>query len=341
MHVSKTSGNFNFTVSQERLDDKFNSDDLGYFTNNNYLNHYVYLGYHWNKPKDWYNRININFNNNLSYLAKKVSPINETFQYEKFNVNANVQSKKLWYLGAFAGYSFKQNDFYEPRTAGWFFKRGATVDLINWFESNDSKKYTYSIQAEEHIGVNFYNYFSMDVELEHSFRFNNKLSITQDLEFTPGYNDVGYVYVDGSSDINFAKRNINTIEHIISGKYNFTNKMGITCRVRHYVSSVNNKDFFVLQHDGSLIAHEGFHPDVNQNVNYFNIDMVYTWEFAPGSFLNLVWKDAAQDFSNQVERQYFKNFSNTISQNSNNNLSIKVIYFLDYLKFKNNFHKNS
>ena len=157
----------------------------------------------------------------------------------------------------------------------------------------------------------------------------------------PGYNDVGYTYISGNADINFAKRNINTIEHIVSAKYNFTNKMGITCRVRHYVSSVDNKDFYLLQHDGRLLANAGFHPDANQNVNYFNVDMVYTWQFAPGSFLNLVWKNAAQNYSDKVQKQYFKNLSNTISQNGNNNFSLKVIYFLDYLKFKNSFHKSS
>ena len=163
IHFNKTSGNFNFQFSQERTDDKFNSDDMGYFTNNNYLNHYVYLGYHWIKPKDWWNRINLNFNNTLSYLSKKIRPVNQTYQYDKINVNANVQSKKLWFMGAFVGYSFKQNDFYEPRTTGWFFKRGATVDIESWFESNDSKKYTYSIDLFTRTGVHFYHYFSMNL----------------------------------------------------------------------------------------------------------------------------------------------------------------------------------
>jgi len=339
IHFNKTSGNFNFQFSQERTDDKFNSDDMGYFTNNNFLNHYVYLGYHWIKPKNWWNRININFNNTLSYLSRKIEPANQTYQYDRINVNANVQSKKLWYMGAFLGYSFKQNDFYEPRTTGWFFKRGATVNIESWFESNDSKKYTYNIDWLTNTGVHFYHYFSMNVFMMHSYRFNNKLSFTQSIQFMPAYNDVGYTYIDASTDINFAKRDVKTIEHIVSVKYSFTNKMGITCRVRHYVSSVDNKDFYLLQHNGSLIANAGFHPDANQNVNYFNVDMVYTWEFAPGSFLNMVWKNAAQDFSNQVEKQYFKNLGNTISQNSNNNLSLKVIYFLDYLKLKNSLHK--
>jgi hypothetical protein len=62
---------------------------------------------------------------------------------------------------------------------------------------------------------------------------------------------MGYTYVDGSSDINFAKRKVNTIENILSVKYSFTNKMGITFRARHYLSSVNNKEFYILQQDGT------------------------------------------------------------------------------------------
>ncbi|HVX27863.1 MAG TPA: DUF5916 domain-containing protein [Parafilimonas sp.] len=341
LHLNKTSGNFNFTFQQQRTDDKFSSDDMGYFTNNNFLNHYVYLGYHWIKPKDWWNRINLNFNNTLSYLSKKIQPINQTYQYDKINVNANVQSKKLWYLGAFVGYSFKQNDFYEPRTTGWFFKRGASINLEAWFQSNDSKKYTYTIDWLTNTSVHFYHYFSMNLLATQAYRFNNKFSLMQSVQFTPAYNDVGYTYVDGTADINFAKRHVNTTEHIVSAKYNFTNKMGITCRVRHYVSTVENKEFFLLQHDGTLLANPDFHPDANQNVNYFNVDMVYTWEFAPGSFFNLVWKNAVQDFSDRVVNSYFKNLNNTLGDNSNNNFSIKIIYFLDYLKLKNSLQGKS
>jgi hypothetical protein len=341
LHFGKTSGRFNFVLSQERTDTKFTSDDLGYFTNNNYLNHYLYAGYRWTEPKNWHNSIFLNFNSNISFLSKKIAPIDETYQGARLNVNANVQSHKLWFMGVFTGYSFPRNDFYEPRTTGWFFKRGATADIGSWFESNNSKKYTYGIEVFTHKSIHFYNSFTMDLELMHSLRFNNRLSVSQNLEYSPGFNDVGYVYVDGSSDINFARRRINTIEHILSAKYNFTNKMGITFRARHYVSTVENKDFYLLQRDGSLLANPDFHPDANQNANYFNIDMVYTWEFAPGSFLNIVWKDAAQDYTTRVEKQYFKNLSNTIGQNSNNNLSIKVIYFFDYLRLKNISRKNS
>jgi Domain of unknown function (DUF5916) len=86
---------------------------------------------------------------------------------------------------------------------------------------------------------------------------------------------------------------VNTIENVLSLKYNFSNKMGITFRARHYLSNVENKEFFTLQQsDGKLSPYPSLSQNVDQNVNYFNIDMVYTWQFARGSFLNIVWKDA-------------------------------------------------
>ncbi len=340
LHLNKTSGHFLFTFQGERVDDKFSSNDLGYFTNNNYFNQYTYLGYNWTQPKNWYNRINLNFNNTISYLASKIPGVNTTYQYDKINVNANAQSKQLWYVSAFAGYDFKQNDVYEPRTYGWFFKRGAIVDLEASFQSNQSKKYNYIIQLATYTGVQFYNYSKIDLFLLHSMRFSNKFSLSQSLEITPAHNDVGYTYISGNSNINFAKRNVNTIEHIVTLKYNFSNLMGISCRVRHYMSSVTNKDFYLLQHDGSLLANANYHPDVNENVNYFNVDFVYTWQFAPGSFLNLVWKDAAQNYSSVVQKEYFKNLSNILNDNSNNNFSVKVIYFLDYMKLQRHSYKS-
>jgi hypothetical protein len=334
LHVSKTSGRFNFNFSEERTDTKYSSDDMGYFTNNNFLNHYLWMGYHWNEPKGWYNRINLNFNTNVSVLSKKIQPIDETYQSAGFNVNANVQSKKLWFSGIFLGYNFRQNDFYEPRQQGWYFKRGSAIMVESWFESNNSKKYSFFTDIMARKSIDFYDQFGLDIMLGQNLRINKKLSLSQQLNFQPRFNNMGYTYVDGSSDINFAKRKINTIENILSVKYSFTNKMGITFRARHYLSAVDNKEFYLLQQDGNLKPNPDFHPDANQNVNFFNIDMVYSWQFAPGSFINIVWKNATQYYTNDVEPGYFKNLGNTINSDNNNNFSLKVIYFLDYLKLK-------
>ncbi len=339
LHFGKSSGRFNFSVSQERTDTSYTSDDMGYFTNNNYLKHIAWINYKWTEPKNWYNQIFLNLNGNINYLSKKIAPANEMYQNAEVNFNINIQSKKLWWISGHTDYSFPEKDFYEPRTVGWFFKRGASIGLGISFESNESKKYSFSTDVFTRNRINFYRSFDVEILFNQNMRFNNKFSLQHNINFNPRYNNMGYTDVDGSVDINFARRRINTIEQILSAKYNFTNKMGITFRARYYLSTVENKEFYLLQRDGSLLLHNNFHPDANQNVNYFNIDMVYTWEFAPGSFLNIVWKDAAQNFTDDVQKQYFKNLGDTITGDSNNNFSLKVIYFLDYLTLKRHIAK--
>jgi hypothetical protein len=132
------------------------------------------------------------------------------------------------------------------------------------------------------------------------------------------------------NDVVFARRKVNTIENIVNLKYSFTNMMWITYRMRHYVSTVDNKEYFTLQQNGKLLPNSTFAGNVNQNLNLF-IDMVYTWQFTC-SFLNIVWK--IQYFNRTVEADYVKNFTNTLDADANNNLSLKVIYFLDYLDMK-------
>jgi len=117
-------------------------------------------------------------------------------------------------------------------------------------------------------------------------------------------------------------------------KYSFSSKMSINTRVRHYWSEVHYKSFYTLQTDGNLAANNSFNQDVDQNYNAFNVDAVFTWQYAPGSFINIVWKNAAYDFNRTTDHGYFKNFDKTMQADDNNNLSLKVIYFLDYLQIK-------
>jgi hypothetical protein len=91
--------------------------------------------------------------------------------------------------------------------------------------------------------------------------------------------------------------------------------------------------------DGHLQDNNSFNENEDQNVNFFNIDMMYTWQFAPGSFLNIVWKNAVTNNTELVETRFVKNFDNTIKADQNNNFSIKVIYFLDYLTLKKKLKK--
>jgi hypothetical protein len=168
--------------------------------------------------------------------------------------------------------------------------------------------------------------------LSNRYRFSDKFSVSHRLNFLPQNNNTGYAGNDGEPVL--GKRDIDNIENVLNLKYSFNAMMNINVRVRHYWIKVDYEKFYTLKMDKSLVENPGFAQNVNQNLNIFNIDAVYTWQFAPGSFINLTWKNFADSFTRSVNDGYFKNFSNTIDADENNNVSFKVIYFLDYLQLK-------
>jgi hypothetical protein len=110
--------------------------------------------------------------------------------------------------------------------------------------------------------------------------------------------------------------------------------MGLTFRVRHYWSKVDYTRFFNLYKNGDVsdLANPVKNPDVN--LNLFNIDMNYTWQIAPGSFINVNWKTSADRINKLVEEQYFHNLRETLNTPQFNSFSVKIIYYLDYLDLK-------
>ena len=109
----------------------------------------------------------------------------------------------------------------------------------------------------------------------------NKLLLYKTSAFNPAATNIGYTYVNGSADINFAKRRVKTIRNILSAKYSFTNKMAsLSGQGRYYLSSVENSEFLCCSAMVSVQLHTGFHPDVNQNVN-FSISIWYILVLRP------------------------------------------------------------
>ncbi len=332
----KRSGRFNFDLSQELTDTKFNSNDLGYFTFNNFVDHSLWMGYRWVKPTSWYNNIRLNFNayysRNLAGVYDKNNAKLPGYRSSMINVNANGQLKNLWFVGALFGYEPQFNDFNEPRMAGRFFKGWTDWFVDAWVETNRTKKYSLYLELLM-IKRSLFDSKRYMLSFNQSFRFSDKFSVTHRLNAEPQRNNVGFAAFSGT-DIIFGRRDRGTIENQLNFKYNFNSRMGVNLRVRHYWSKVEYKEFFTLLENGDMVKNTTYTTNRNQNVNYFNVDMIYTWQFAPGSFLNVVWKDAGFTYGDVVERNYFKNLGDATEADQNNNLSLKVIYFLDYLDFK-------
>ncbi|CAN5272309.1 hypothetical protein BH23BAC1_BH23BAC1_34320 [soil metagenome] len=117
--------------------------------------------------------------------------------------------------------------------------------------------------------------------------------------------------------------------------------------MRHYWSKVDYNNYYDLTENGRLenINYSGINDQGtmihNTNFNAFNIDLVYSWQIAPGSFMNIVWKDAIFTDSHDTTPGFVENFGQTISAPQINSVSIKLLYYLDYLNIKKLFKSNS
>ena len=344
IYLGKTSGQFRFNVWQDLSNAKYDKSDLGYFTNNNTMDQGTWLGYSWTKPKNWYNQLRVNFN---GFYSRLVSPLDEIkgkdrmFQSARININANAQSKKLWWAGVNVNLYSKSNDFYEARVKGRVFSNKERIGFGGWWESNYAKKISYGGQVFVGKGGVFKR-SSADIMVFGKVRFSSKFSVdimvnTENSNNQAGWADVLYASAPTQKDtVIFSRRNVRSVENTLNIKYNFTNRMGITMRTRHYWSKVKPIEFYLLNGDGDLVKPAfAYQENRNQNYNYLTVDMVYTWQFAQGSFFNIVWKDIGEDFTRTFERNYFKNAGNTVSGQQFNSLSLRVIYFLDYLTIKN------
>lgn len=340
LYFGKTSGRLLFNVYQDLYNDKYNKRDLGFFTNNNYMEEGLWIGYRWRKPKKWYNQMQLNYN---LWYNRLVTPIDalkrKEMMYQNLgtNINGSAQTKKLWWFGFSFNVNANYNDFYEPRAPkeGRVFHNKGSVGLNLWYESNSAKKFSGTASIFGGTGGVFHrkNY---ETSLSGKVRFNSKFSIDHSLYIAEITNQPGYAGRVGNT-IYFSRRNVNTVENVFGVKYSFTNKMGLTVRARHYWSKVNPKQFYELNIFGDLqTPTTAFTKNVNQNYNFMSMDVVYNWQFAQGSFFTVVWKDIADNFTNSFEKSYGKNFSKTLKGDQFNSLSVKVIYFLDYLTFKNN-----
>ncbi|MBN8863426.1 MAG: carbohydrate binding family 9 domain-containing protein [Sphingobacteriales bacterium] len=329
MAVGRFKGRFNFYVMRRYVDDKYDQGDLGYFTNNNYVTHSSYLAYKWVKPHGIYNNIYLNFNAQYSQLYKP-----RRYQDARINFNGNSQLKNLWVVGLNGDWRPGSNDFYEARIAGRVVKQPGSWMKGFFVNSNVAKKYRVEFEFY-HRYSGRYNSSGVQLFAGNSYRFNNKLtvSLTHSLEFVN--RNFGFAAINQTGDSVFMSlRRIRTAENILSAKYNFSNKTWLTFRMRHYWSKVRYSHFMHLLADGRVedVASISRNPDIN--VNLFNIDMNFTWQIAAGSFVNLTWKSASEMYNQLVTERYHRNLGRAVEEPAFNSLSVKVIYFLDYLQLK-------
>lgn len=340
LEAAKVSGTWQYGLNRTVETKNYQINDLGYLRAPNEVSHYGWMRYSVFKPRGIFNR----FNTYLSFFHDQLFSPRE-FSALDISASSYAQFRNFWAMSVSYGFRPVQSfDYFEPRTDGYFVALPTSRSYSLSFESDSRKPLKGNFYGGRWLREDW-DQQSGWMGLFLRYRVSNKLSVNVEVNGEANLGSRGYVANQeneeyGEDEIIFGRRNIRTASNVAGINYTFNNKMGLNFRLRHYWSKVKYNTFYKLSRNGELgdseytgIDELGEHIH-DTNFNAVNIDVVYFLQVAPGSFLNLVWKDAIQSLTNHATLDYFSSYRQAMHAPQTNNVSVRFTYFIDYLSLK-------
>ncbi len=331
IYLAETSGKFRYGIGADYISEDFDNNDLGINFLTNYRELYSNASYRILNPTKYFNTFRINFNQFIEF--------NNTSNYiqdNNFNININANTKKNHYFGLGMNIRpFKSHDYYESRVDNRY------LILPNyqgfWFSISSNYNYKFALDINtEYENLNEPGRKNYNLSISPRYRFNDKFSLVYAINPYIQKNNIGWVdYLDNSNEIILARRDRNTVSNTLTGKYSINSQMNFSLSVRHYWSIAENNKFYNLQENGQLLENLAYNANKNSNFNTWNLDLSYSWWFAPGSQATVLYRNNASDRSQILNKSYGSNLSNVFSDNLNHTLSVSIRYFIDYNQAKN------
>lgn len=327
-NIGKTGGEFRTDYNFSIMSDRYDPNDMGYLQRNNELSHSLDFSYNTYEPIGNIMSTRSSVELNYEQLFRPRVYTSAGFDFSSMIVLMNYWSFSL--EGEIRPWG--EDDYFEPRTAdmSMFYHRPAGLVLGLRGDTDKSKKLYLNAEAffEKKLPVSEQHSFGWSLAPE--FKVSRKFSFNYSLDFSQSFNDIGFVSNSGNNEIIFGKRNVTTVSNTLSGAFIFTADSYLTLRGRYYWSRAEYYgDYFILLSNGSL-QNTDYSGIADVNSSFLNIDMVYTWRFAPGSELSLVWKNAIMSSGPVIMNDAFRNFQDLLGMPQTNSISLKILYYLDY-----------
>jgi len=327
LSAGKTGGMFRFDYQISALSDTYDPNDLGYLRRNNEFQNSLNIAYYTFKPfwKIYTTRNSLTFSYNQLYTPR-------VFTGSTISFNSMTIFNNYWSLSVRSEYKpVGEDDYYEPRIFGRYYHRPDELMLNVKFDTDKSKTFYLDMSTSATKLWSAFDQANYSVSVSPEIRLSSRTTLALDFDMEKRKNDIGYIaYNYADENIIFGRRYSTTTTETLSAEHIFQANSYLTFRLRHYWSRADyNDSFYYLENNGQLIP--GIYtenPDLNYNA--FNIDMVYTWRFAPGSELTLVWKNAIYSGTTDIFYDYIDNIRDMLDSPMLNSLSLKVLYYLDY-----------
>ena len=343
--VSKMAGNLTFSLGHFLESEAYDPNDLGFLQAPNELGSFFNLDYRIFEPRGRWNRINYSFN---AFLNQVETPRMFNNIFLSASCRATTRAFNTWNI-ELNSQPTDGNNIFASRIDGLVWKEPAWYSVNGWFSSDYRKRFALDLGYWHAGGGTYRDWKENTYRVAPRFRVSDQMMVTYVWKINDRRNERGWAYVDALSDGSersiFGKRRNREYTQVLNVNYIFTNRMSLSTRVRHAWSQVRYDALFELLETG-IISAEAYTPGGNPsqedlNFNAWSIDMVYRWNFAPGSELNVVWKNQLFEESRlgdldsyTLPDSYANNFNQMIEQGFFNSLSIRLISFIDYSRIK-------
>jgi hypothetical protein len=333
INIAETSGKFQYGAGAEYVSKSFDKDDMGIQFQSNYHSYYSNGSYRILNPTKTFNMFNIYMN-----LYSEFDNRTGRIQQGMVNLNLNSINKKNHYFGAgFNARPIKTSDFYEPRTSDQsrFLQMPEFLSTYLYYSSNSNNKFAFDLNPFIAF-VNEKGRRNYGVMISPRYRFSDHFSLTYNLDYSHQDNNIGFVGTDSdTNEIFMGRRDRSTYINTLQGKFTINSEMNFNLSLRHYLSYADYSQYYSLQNDGTLSATSNFTQNSNSIFNAWNLDLSYSWWFAPGSQVSILYRNNAALFENEYKRDLGSNFQKVIDKDNLNHIfSISVRYFIDYNSLK-------
>jgi len=330
--VGKNSGKYRWSVSHELADKDYDINDMGILFRNNYNNFSTDFSYRIFEPTENLNNFRVNTWANYNSLYRP-----GTFTGFNFGGRVFAVGKKslMAYGGSFNVRPGKQFDYFDPRVDGRYFISEDWLNTGVFISTNYNKTFAIDVNiGYETLFEDGRSYESVFFGIEPRIRFNENFIVVYSFEWDQELRERGWMDFIGN-DIIYGQRDQITIENSISGSYNFNAMNSLTLSFRNYWSAVQyESNLYALGTNGRLNRNDNYtkddvdDPDVNFGT--WNLNLTYSWQFAPGSFLTAQYRNRIFNFNNDGAQAFRDSLTELFEQPNGNTFSLKMVYFIDY-----------
>ncbi|HRE37032.1 MAG TPA: DUF5916 domain-containing protein [Chitinophagaceae bacterium] len=328
LRFAKVSGNWQYNVTGNIESANYDPRDLGFLAAPNEITYRGGLSYRMFTPTKNFLTYSYSLSSRLTYLYKP-------YAYSYFDVAATGfwVFKNFWDVTLKAVWNPMPVDDYFVLQTPWKFIHYPENYIFSLDGSSDSRRKLFfrygGVYAKSPEFDNTYTSLSIGFR----YRFNDRFTLDLQTVSTYEENQLGYAFLrESNGDPIAGFRDNRDFTSVLSGIYNFTPRINLTLRTRHYWNKVNYKSFHNVDDDG-LLSSRPFINGNDDNVNFFNLDAFLTWDFRLGSRLILGYKNwlGEDEYVTPTGKNtYLQNLGDVFDLRHGNEFTLRFIYFLDY-----------